>query len=213
MRRVVPLVSAILLVVPTSLTSAANTASRIEVAGITRIAGHEPGYVSVHIPQTIRIRNPLFGGDDVQIQGRGEFVGFALVPQFSSDYAHALLGGRLPKSAGRRRFLFNTSSFFADSESRTRLHVHKGDYRLYLLPGEGYAQITLRFDGLQGSLELHPQSQVQYEAHVPKPKYATPGNNYYSAGHTASLGGRGLVFGTVWMNTALHGVTHADVCF
>jgi len=214
MRKVMVLSSAILLgMTHVGLASASKPAPPIELAGITRITGTKPGYVSVNVPKTVRLRNPLLGGKDVHVEGRGDFVGFALVPERPSAQDHTLLGGRLPESAGRRMFLFDVGSFFADSIIRKWIHVHKGEYRLYLLPGKAYAEVELRIDGLQGGLEVQATHEVQYKAGITKTKYSSPGHNYYSAGGTSSLGGRGLVFGTVWMNTALHGVTNADVCF
>lgn len=62
-------------------------------------------------------------------------------------------------------------------------------------------------------MTLRPTERVSYKVARATPRYSTPGRNYYSAGGVGTLAGKGLVFATTWLRTALHAVTVSDICF
>ena len=201
-------------VLPSHARSAKRTDSPVELKGTTRIVGSQPGYVTVVLPEDVKLRNPLISDDQIQVRGKGDFVGVALVGQGpASSRGHVYLGGRLPQSAGGRIFFDDPRAFYANNLYPRWIHIHRGEYRLYILPGKGEAEVQLRFRGLPGEVELHPTDQVSYEAELTEPRHTTPGGNYYAAGGTGTLEGRGIVFGAAWLSTSVHAATYADVCF
>ncbi len=194
---------------------AAGGASSVpELAHTTIISGSRAGGVRVELPDKTRFGDPLNGVASVKVEGNGDFAGFALVAEdVPKRDGLVFFGGRLPRSAGSRYFTDFGGDWFSVGGGKW-FGLDPGIYTLYLLPGSGDTTVTLTFEDLEGTTRLSPVIPTEFQAKVSKPRFGDlPSDNYYAAGETARLEGRGLVGGMTWFETGPHAVTDARVCF
>lgn len=188
----------------------------VQLCGVTTIRASDPAFVTVHVPQTVRLENPFFSGNDVQVTGVGDFIGFALVRYPLETNNPIFIGGRLPESAGFRTFLDHVG-FFQHLRPVDATHtLEPGDYRLFLLPEDSnVATLTLHLDGLSGEIDLDATHRTRLELDVDEPEIAPPDapGNVYTARSFGSLRDHGLVFSALWFNTQAHVVSEVDFCF
>lgn len=199
------------LVLPASA-PAARPPQVAQMAGTTVIRGHNPAVIPVRLPRPATVSTSYHSNPDLKVEGRGRFVGFALVPD--EPDVPTLLGGRLPKSSGSHLLMmpvlgqsFHNGVLQNYAES---LILPQGNYRLYLLPGSSPAKITLKLHGLVGTTELRPKKRIAYK--LLRPEIFSPSeiSNYYSAGSERELASEGLIFQALWLRADAHleGVFH-----
>lgn len=210
-----PTLVAISLSAPLGDTVASATPSAPVLGSKTVITGDAPGYVRVHIPRDLKLKNQWAGGDvsPLRVRGKGRFIGFALVEESSDQGKDIYIGGRLPESAGRRLFIFQLNGLsWAEAPDH---RIHRGSYRLYLLPGDGPSKVTLRLPLEEGIKRLSPTEPVFYESRKlkPFPPYSSGLWNVYSAGGTQVLPSKGLLFQAAWFRNSAHVLSQHSACF
>jgi hypothetical protein len=90
--------------------------------------------------------------------------------------------------------------------------VLRASHRLRTIT-ERSAEVTLRFQGVQGATTVPATNPVQHKVSVPETVTSTASNNYYATGDVAPLGGKGLVFATSWVHAPVHSMTTVSHCF
>jgi hypothetical protein len=185
---------------------------RPELARTTVVTGARPAWMAVRLPAPATVATTFDSTPDLEVKGRGRFVGFALVPD--DPEVPVLLGGRLPKSSGNFHLLmpilgqiFHSGILQLYGERTT---MPAGDYRLYLLPDGAPATVRLTLRGLTGRTILRPSSPARYVLETPEVYSPEQTPNYYSAGTVAALDSRGLIFQALWvrLNAHLEGIYH-----
>ncbi|HVM35039.1 MAG TPA: hypothetical protein VM784_06815 [Actinomycetota bacterium] len=176
------------------------------MAGTTKLVGSATSAVDVSIPRDVTISNPAFKGSDVEISGKGRFVGFALIEKgfarlnkaglfdSSSDDGVALLGGRVGGSAPTDPFLVSFGRHHTAVGVNARIPA--GDYTLYLLADDSPVSVTIKLHGLSGKTQLRPSEKVHYALKTPAPDLGGNGvTQIYSAGAAGKLrDNAGLLF-------------------
>lgn len=177
----------------------------VEICGTTVLEGSEPSVVSIEVLTTITISESFGPGQPIEIDGDGEFVGFALVEDAPRFNGFRLIAGRLPDGGG---------SVFLGSGVCSPCTITPGRYLLYLLADGSPATVTLRIPELTGNVTLRPRTAITYDAGLLTPRVASDDvMQVRTWGDTANLASEGLLFVAVWSTTSsLHAVGHQRIC-
>lgn len=190
-----------------------DRASRVILGATNVLTGNQTGAISVTLPRPATIADPDFRENDLEVRGKGRFVGFALFQDEPGDRQVGLFGGRPPLKSRIPPVLLPHG--LDSSKSVWRLPA--GDYTLYLLADGHKATVSVKLHGLSGTRRLEPSDPVQYSVASPKPDYTSsvaPGEprNLYSAGADRELGGTGYVFDALWELHEAHAATEFMTC-
>ncbi len=210
--------AAILIVISLSGTASARQlepeerARRIiaHLGEVTTLSGSSPAQIRVRVERASTIGNPLVDHSAMRIVGGGRFVGFVLAQRTTEGPGVVLVGGRLPASAGRQLFIFE-AGFVADT-TVPDYKIPKGIYDLYLLPGGGQAEVSLRFRGPEDEIRLRPTNPISFRATALDSLQGNPGDNVYSAGGTGQIHEDGFLFQATWFTNSGHAATNYDAC-
>ena len=195
-----------------------------ELCAVTSIRGSEPAAVDVSLPEAVTVATPFGSSPDLDVEGDGRFVGFALTGTEPGTKGLTLVGGRFPSHKSPVEFIvpvppypaFGGSSFENFKTYPDEVTLPAGHYRLYLLTDGGEAEVTLRMDELEGWIDLAPERPADYRLHFPQSRLlggAGLANNVYSAGRSDILAGTGLLFQALWIDTDVHGAGQYLVCY
>lgn len=185
-----------------------------ELAAVTRLSGRGAGVVRVSIPERAKLLNPLVKPSRLQVAGRGQFTGFALIRAHPDDRGFGWVGGTLRVKGASVPFVVPAAFGLAETRTNTKSYaVPPGDYLLYLL-GEGRSSVTIPFEGLDGQVSLSTSQPVDYEVRTPEVRLSVEGTyNFYTAGSTAELSSQGMLFGLLWYRTQAHLISRITHCF
>lgn len=176
------------------------------MAGTTTVVGSKTSAIRVRIPRAATISNPAFKGSDLEVEGKGRFIGFALIEEdfaelndagrFDSQESDkvALFGGRVGGSAPTGAFI--TSFGVHHPAVGTNARVPAGNYTLYLIADRSPVSVKIKLHGLSGKTHLRPNRAVEFALKAPTPGIGGNGvTQVYSAGAAASLrDNAGLLF-------------------
>jgi hypothetical protein len=182
---------------------------------VTTIRSQTAGAINLHLPVDVNLANPWFGGNDIEIEGPGPFVGFALVRYPLQTNTEIYVGGRLPESADSRMFLEQVK-FGQDLRPLSEtFHLNAGEYRFFVLPGSGPASVTLHLDELEGEAALETSTSTGYEVAFPNAELASPSpaELHYSTRAHGSLRSQGFLFQAGWFHADAHAASEFDSCF
>ena len=166
--------------------------------------------VRVNLPRPVRIQDPLAPNrTDILVEGRGRFVGFALVEDVAGFGGVSVIGGRLPRRSGLGTFYFA----LAGLDNRSELVLPSGNYRLYLITDGQPVKVVFMLDGLEGSVRLQPMRAVDLDVEGPRPSLQVEGvKNVYGAGADGTLTSRGLLFDFLYVKHEGHANTQYQFC-
>lgn len=177
------------------------------LAGVTMLSADGTRVAPVHIPKPATIRTPFGESPDVRVKGAEGFAGFALV---SMTRPLAIIGGRLPTSEGhhfalpvsnppdRSGWNFDFVKNYPDTVT-----IPPGRYRLYVFTDDEEVTIWLSLEGLKGRTVVDPGQPAAIDLSSPPPRLIGGGGattNVYSAGESAELTSKGLIFSALWLS-------------
>lgn len=188
---------------------AGSSAKTKTLARHTVVRSQGTKMIDVRVPMAATIHTPFGESPDVRVTGAEGFAGFALV---SLSRPLAIIGGRLP-AAGGHHFALPVSNapersgwnFDFVKNYEDTVTIPAGRYRLYSFAEDEDADVTIRISltGLQGRTVLQPMRSVTGDISSPPARLlggAGATNNLYSAGASAELSSRGLIFSALWLD-------------
>lgn len=178
----------------------------LSLCGRTTLEGDQTGVFAVHVPEEVQISEDFSPEGSIQIEGAGDFVGFALVEDTPGYDGFNLIAGRLPGSAGSI-FLGGGGGICSPCT------LEPGPYLIYLLADSSPATVTLRFPSLEGNVEVTDLHPVVSESRVLTPRIdPSPAQQVRTWGDSADLGSTGLLLTVVWSRSSPHAVGHQRIC-
>lgn len=176
-------------------------AARVRLGAVNHVTFSRPGVLDVAIPADAVMDFPLSRRNrDVQVEGRGRFVGFLLASARGGfDYDESLL-----VLAGHYR---RCSSLGCDSRPRPvthplglerldRIDLPAGDYRLYLINDGTPASLTIRLKGVHGEVRLPSGDPAAVTVREPEVQLTAGG--VHSVGQTERIERSTLAWNTRW---------------
>ncbi|MDQ3991622.1 MAG: hypothetical protein M3245_04850 [Actinomycetota bacterium] len=137
----------------------ASVTAPVGLCGTTVVSGNAAGWASVTIPRTARIEPTVGDGGGVEIEGAGPFIGVALVEEPPPPEPRGLVAALTPVEPEGSTFIG-----LGGLEDCAVCILPAGDYRLYLLTSGTNVSVTLRLQGLSGSITLHPARSMAFQA-------------------------------------------------
>lgn len=207
--------------------SAAVEDGRAELCGLTFVTGTSAARMPVHLPApvTVDLARSFWGiyADDpapkhVEIEGEGDYVGFALFQVMPERDGAGLVVGLMRDEFAFTTFPENNYTWWdfggppgGPTVPRT-VSLPAGDYDLYLLAEGSRVDVTLRLDGLAGTTSLEPAIPVDFDARLLEPRLIAPGANTMTAGAFGELTSDGVNFVAVIDEEAVHGASARGIC-
>ena len=184
---------------------------RAVLAATTVLTGTASAVVPVRLTKPATFRQPQADpkSNAVAVEGKGRFVGFALVEQSADPDRTVIISGRVPSRLRAGKTTDLTSSALSSRHGGVDpvWTLPKGDYNLYLLTDGSPAKVTLRLGGLAGSSTLKPTRKAAFT--VKQPAERLVGQGASSAGDNAVTRGETLTFG--WLGSRYQPVLNEDV--
>lgn len=187
----------------------------VRLGAVNHVSFARPGVLDVSLPADAVMDFPLSGRNrDVDVQGRGRFVGFLLASAaggFDYDDSLLVLAGHYRRCStagcdGRPRPVTHPLGL----ERYERIDLPAGDYRLYLINDGAPAQLTLRLDGLDGEVRLPAGRPARVDVREPDVQVSAGG--VYAAGQTERIARSTLSWNTRWFLAEPSVVTEFGTC-
>lgn len=184
----------------------------VELCGVTTISGASPARMDVFFPVEASLEHDFRPGEDINLEGKGRFVGFVLAEDVPERDGNALTVGMLPEDLSE-----NVYVFLPDGPSQDRgpsvAVFPPGAYTLYLIADGSPAKVTLRFSELSGHVEFAPTTTAQVDLREPEPRITVePNQAVYTAREYATLQTVGMGFRITWIVTADHAASSVGSC-
>ena len=165
----------------------------VELRGTTTLVGSQGAVVRVRVTQAAALTIDR----DTEIEGEGDFVGFAL-----SRYPVQLDGGSPPAPEIGSVLVVGRVAGTIHYQSSSAPQVAPGEYLLYLLADGSSAQVTFHLSGLSGALELAPTYPAPFDARVLTPRVTVEANAvFYSAGEGGDVFAPGVGLVLIWLRS------------
>lgn len=189
-------------------------AARPALAGDTVVTASRNAYVSVQVPRTATLRDPLVldgAAGDVQVSSPGRQAAFVLVQENASDADRlVVVGGRVPDPKQVLHYTQVASGRVVNGAAV----IPAGNYRLYLISDRGPTTVRLRFGGLRGSTRLNAVSRANARFGQPAASLdSTPARATYAVGADMATSGRTLFLGAMYVSYDKHVDTVYSDCF
>lgn len=173
-------------------------AGPVVLTGTTVLTGAASTVVPVRLTRPATFRQPQVDSNStaVGVQGKGRFVGFALVQDGTDPDKTVIIAGRVPSRLRPGRTTELTSSALSSRHGGVApvWTLPKGDYRLYLIADGSPAKVTLRLGGLPGAARTVAPG-VRAASTVQRPAERLLDQGLSSAGGNAVTRGATLTFG------------------
>ena len=199
---------------------------RVQLGAVNVLSGKSTGYVRVSLARdaTIAVSEPDKPGaainKDITVDGRGRFVGLALVedpyPGYR-DYNRFFMAGRFGGCDERGCKTTNEAvetMFEASKDAGARFVVKAGEYRLYLLADGAPVKVTFRLHGLRGKRTLRSTVAATEDLKTSPTRVDLEpgGGRVWSAGSSFDGGQVGFSFSSLVMKAADFTGTEVGIC-
>ena len=190
-------------------------AAPVRLGAVNHVAFVRPGVLDVSLPADAVMDFPLSGRNrDLDVEGRGRFVGFLLASadgEFDYDASLLVLAGHYRRcSAAGCNARPRPVTHPLGLERYERIDLPAGDYRLYLINDGAPARLTLRLDGLDGEVRLPAARPAHVD--VREPEVQASAGGVYAAGQTQRIARSTLSWNTRWFVAEPSVVTEFGTC-
>lgn len=186
-------------------------ADHVVACGETTLRGSSTAMVRVSLPEEARLHAEVSPTGGVRIDGQGRFVGVVLAVDAPNRNAELVLAGRTSVDYGST---VRTASFSIDQDQDGRWNLPAGDYLFYLLADGSPAEVTLIFEGLEGSTTILPQTPAPYDIREPAFKnYGAPLPTGYAAIDEHEVGTHALAGRFLRVVPDTHAAGLSGLCF
>ena len=198
-----------------SVTAAAapvtQPAPRAALTATTVLTGTASAVVPVRLSRSATFRQPQVDerSNAVTVEGKGRFVGFALVQDGADPDRTVIIAGRVPSRIQPGQTTDLTSSALSSRHGGLDpvWTLPAGNYNLYLLTDNSPAKVTIRLGELTGASTLKPTRKVAHT--VKQPAERLTGQGASSAGDNVLTRGGTLTFG--WLGSRYQPGLNEDV--
>lgn len=176
--------------------------AKTQLAGITRLSGHDLAFARVYLPRAVKVPSVAFENGAIDISSDGAFAGIVLKQEIDKGGAEIItsqIATCVEPPCATRNIDWTIVAGVKERGRFVTLPV--GNYQIYLYSDGAEVDVTLRFKELEGSVTLQPGQTKDFfpyqdlepyiEEDNPQPMYsASVEHNFNRMGITMT----GMVF-------------------